>query len=702
MSRFYASIASRRFCLRSILLAWTALVLSTASDAQREDFSLVHGARVVLLCDGLTSRALKDPIYPSLARLARRGALGLVALPVAGQSSRTSAALSLAAGIPSQGRALDRAAYRAEEQVEGARAWQVLLRRTGIVPPVRDAVVHLGIASLDRRGVAANLPMANAFGARGAIIAPLELGASETERLAALFSIDARGIAPAAPKSSVDIIIYHVGGDRALLEARLSRALRSAGAIWVIGTRILRDRNAYAARPALTVMAGPGVRRGLLTSRTTRTPGLISFADVRPTLLGWLGLKPQPGWQGSPVTALRNDQPLDAIVKLDTMAATNVRAMVPGLSILGLLVGIGGAIAFSAAAGYRAAITPARLALAWAMSLPSALLLTGWLTEFVLMRAVHGRPVPAAMMVMAVMAAAGLIATAVLSGVSLSFHPTDIRRRTLYEISAFLAIICSLVLIDSVTGQRLLRTSLLAACGMSGIRFYGIGNEYMGLTVAAGLGLGHLGLRSSWSRVAATALAALVFGLGSIGANAGGVITAVSAFGMAAAIRGDRPLRWQAALGLPLLGIVAVFAFAIADRQLSGASSSHLGRAIGDASTSGPGVLLSIASRKLMMNAGILTQWPAIVSAGALMAAVFLARARMQDRLQALDHAIPPWREWRTTTYMAAITAFLFNDTGVVSALLIVAVFVICGLYLAIPAVGGDEAIRSADAGLVE
>lgn len=84
------------------------------------------------------------------------------------------------------------------------------------------------------------------------------------------------------------------------------------------------------------------------------------------------------------------------------------------------------------------------------------------------------------------------------------------------------------------------------------------------------------------------------------------------------------------------------------------------------------------------------------------MAAVFLARARMQDRLQALDRAIPPWREWRTTTYMAAITAFLFNDTGVVSALLIVAVFVICGLYLAIPALDGEEAIRSPDAGLVE
>jgi len=632
---------------------------------------------VAIVCSGLTFDGLTDSRCPTLRRLAQGGAVALMSMPVTASPDETSAVLSLACGIPCKAEDEDAEAYLADQRVEGDPARMVLLRRTGEAPPPGTcAVVHLGIAGLQRRKLAeqllgAQMPPDRHVGAK------IAQEAGPDGRLSALLAVDEQGVAPCAENAPLGYVV-HVGGHRRLLERCLRDAEEHSARIWVIGTPSKTCRNEFAARPTLTLMAGPDVPRGLLTSSTTRTLGLIAFSDVKPTLLHWFGIEPNAPAEtiaiGKPVNSL------DAVASLDRLASANVAAMIPVLGGCGAIVGLVVALSLGAIGPLRRYARSALYLLTACMALPVGFLCTG--------------PVIAALPMTAAPWLYGLILaaiTVVVGGLMQALsHFVPLRDVPLRRCLMVLAVTSLVIVGDGLCGQPLVKRSLLAACGMSGIRFYGVGNEYMGILVGTASGLLFL-TGGGWRAAAALGAGlALFFGVGVFGANAGGVVTAVGLFAYASAtIKGKRSglwtLLWPAALGLG-----AAFFFAFIDAGFLGKSASHLGGTIRATRFEGLGLVVDIAVRKLLMNFGVLASWPALVAIIAFAAFAYAAVTRFGAGLAALQDTYPRWAQWGPAAAYGAAVAFLFNDTGTVAALFVFGVFAVAGLYLRLASGVGD------------
>jgi len=635
--------------------------------------------------------ALADPELPTLRALAESGAVGLVAVPVRASRDEESVALSLSCGQPVRAGALDRLVRLGNEQVEGTAAIDVLRRRTGCaVSATNDVAVHLGIAVLCRRTLCDKL-LASRFSERNVsrVIGTARVTNDEKGyRIAALFASDSDGIAQLTPPWKMPIVVVHAGYGAHQVEQALRWVLAEAqGSIWVIGMPRYEQGNGYAVPPALTVLSGPGTLRGVLYSATTRTTGLISFSDVSASLL-----KRVAGGHsttGHAVSIVTSSEPIPQVRALHRVAVTNICGMVPVLLACGVAVVVAVILALAALAGAQHCAGPALGLLRAAMAIPLAFLMAGQCVERL------PRPLAWWEYIALVAAVAALLAAVI--PLCARFLPA--RASAERKATAFLVVTAVVIIGDGLLGQPLMRASLLAACGMSGIRFYGVGNEYMAILVGCLLGILFLLRLRAAHALAFGVFAMLFFGLGTVGANGGGVVTACAGFGFAAIILKGRPVaRMRYVLLLPILGIALAFLFAGADAQLFGQGSSHLGGALQAAKTIGLAELRDIAVRKFLMNIGILTSRPMLFALAVLAFLVSVGSKRVREEVDRLSGLYQGWVQWLPAAVYTAAVAFLFNDTGVVAALFIVGVWAIVGLFVIL----GTHFGRSARARLVE
>ena len=239
-----------------------------------------------------------------------------------------------------------------------------------------------------------------------------------------------------------------------------------------------------------------------LTSDTTQTRGLIAARDLAPTILAELGV-PVPlqmtGAEATP-TAL----PGENLVALDRLTRLNQEAQNP----IFWAVGVGAAfIVFSSLVLYLTG----RMA-GWA----------GWVARYGL-RVVSAWPLALllAPLVDPHTVGAYVVLFAGLTGL-LALLPSP----------PLICALTALVIVgDGLTGTTLISNSALSEYALSGIRFYGIGNEYMGVLIGGALlacvlvpglktappGLGAGGVILLW-----LALAAFVLSFPSFGAKGGG------------------------------------------------------------------------------------------------------------------------------------------------------------------------------------
>jgi hypothetical protein len=238
------------------------------------------------------------------------------------------------------------------------------------------------------------------------------------------------------------------------------------------------------------------------------------------------------------------------------------------------------------------------------------------------------------------------------------------------------------ILADAYAGQPLMRTSILAAAGTGGARFYGIGNEYMGFLIAATSGLVCLSRVRPNAVLLTGLLVVMTLGAGNVGANAGGVITATATFAAAFTVARRSSLGPRSAVLCVLLGLAAAGLFALVDAFLAGPSASHLGSAITRAHSGGGSILWAIVQRKVAMGIGVIASWPGALALTAALALGAIAFLAFRSDLEAVAHAYPGWRSWHPVAATGAVTAFVFNDTGMVPMLIIYGSFVLIGLTL--------------------
>ena len=367
---------------------------------------------------------------------------------------------------------------------------------------------------------------------------------------------------------------------------------------------------------------------GLLYSPSTRTAGLVTNADVAPTLLSLLGA-PVPSEMAGRVAEVRQGEPesaerLQRRMWFVTESGFEVWAVIGVLCACALGVGV--------LRGGRNGASAVVLALA---ALPAGALFA------------------AAVPVTGVLAVAALT---VLFARGISFLSSRISGGFAGALAAVSLATALLVLLDAAAGGVLERYSTIGYNPGTGTRFYGVGNEYAA-ALAGSLTLG-LGVLARQLRMAAAlpvmfgAVAVLVLGLPTMGADVGGSLALGIGVGATVGMLGGGGLRavipWSA----------GGFAFAAALFLASGLlfpDVSHGSRAAG-----GGGGLGEILIRKLALSAGYLTSPVLLLMliAGSVVIYAGWHRARGTPLAAAMPAAI-----------LAAVASGALNDSGIVAVL---------------------------------
>ncbi|NOU87949.1 hypothetical protein GC102_19565 [Paenibacillus sp. LMG 31460] len=274
-----------------------------------------------------------------------------------------------------------------------------------------------------------------------------------------------------------------------------------------------------------------------------------------------------------------------------------------------------------------------------------------------------------------------------------------------------------IITLDGSTGAHAMKYSILGYDPMIGARYYGIGNEYMGVLIGAlvlgvtaalqrrhgdgqpalrGGGLdgivpllvGSGKMEASPRLGAAVSPAAALLACGafllvtaclaapSLGANAGGSLSAAVAFGVAGAhcFAGERWRELRLGRGAALLsallalGLGALWLLNSADSPTAFARESHVGRAFHALHAGHFDQIGQLIERKLRMNVHLLraSAWSKVLITSLIVMAVLVLRPR--GRLRLWQHKYPYWMYGFSANMIGAIAALLLNDSGIVAA----------------------------------
>ncbi|MFH1151018.1 MAG: hypothetical protein V1748_11150 [Actinomycetota bacterium] len=405
------------------------------------------------------------------------------------------------------------------------------------------------------------------------------------------------------------------------------------------------------------IAAGKGFSRGLLRSASTRRPGLVSNGDFLPTVCEFFGISIPAEVTGSPMRTVPATFQVDHLQDLDAQYAVTrqVRWYVVFpyffLSLLLLILWV-----FSLAPVAEFLGWPYDAAMLSRVLRPTALVLAAAPVSFLLASVFRFESVLLPLgFCFAFSLAVGLGAWK-LPGWRPGADP----------FASICWLTAGIIVVDTALGGRLFMLPLLGDNAMEGSRFFGLSNTVAGLLVAvcvwgaAGLGRDRLARPGGarWVLLAGVGALTFVIGFGLLGANAGGVIVAVTTglvfyFGSA----GRRFTAWLdagIAVAVAAVTVVMVAADALFVR-------THAARA----ATGGAGRIAALMKQRLAIQLGQTTS--TLPFAIVLIAAVLLLAVWMRG-------PGPFWRGlWerertRTAAFYAilvgGLVAMLFEDTG--------------------------------------
>ncbi|HHZ19204.1 MAG TPA: hypothetical protein GX391_01630 [Firmicutes bacterium] len=403
------------------------------------------------------------------------------------------------------------------------------------------------------------------------------------------------------------------------------------------------------------LFCGPGFGQGLVYSHSTRVKGLMTPADLTATLLDFYGLPVPEDVDGRPVKVLPGT--VGELLKAHRWWRNNYRQRWPILTGYVALLAL---VFFAGLAGlsfYRCRWQQEglrRLALVL-LGVPLALLLISWLNPYT--------PVVTAFLTLAV---AGGTAYAI----------TRLFQNDLHRVAAIAAVTALVILVDLLTGAHLLKGSILGYSVMLGARFYGLGNEYMGVVLGAVL-MGLAGLYDVVNRPSRRVLLLIVAAVMAcvavliihprFGANVGGGIAATLGFCLALLLFAGKRIRLKE--GLFLLGITVIVVSLMAGLDsFTGYGNTHLGQNLKLIRAYGITAALRIITRKWQMNNGLIaaTPWTRVLLLFVLALPVIFRRP--SGLLKRAFCRYPSFLPGLKACVGTALVAFLVNDSGIVVA----------------------------------
>lgn len=722
------------------LRRWPALFLTAVILAAmgRPAVAASRPRLVILAINRLTLDNLIPCSLPNLGRLIREGAVGLMTTRSVGGLSPEKVYLSIGAGEPLTAGPEAGLVFDRDETYLGLSGREAYRLQTGLDPDPFH-LVHLGLAGIARANRDAVLT--GSYGRLG------EALVDHGWRVAALGNADRNG-APGREAVAVimdhagRVALGHVGADTVLQDVRAPGGARTnydvlrrdydrlrnqadlilitlgdvervhaagaslapAQAAGHLGTALRRidaflgyllrmDRRParillLVASPPLPrlslgerltpcILWGDGVSAGLAYSESTRQAGVVTQFDVTATIAAQFGLGPERITVGRPIVS--RPGAADSLPERYAVLVHSFQQREPVLQFYGYAIFLAAVFTYFLAArgpdAGRAAAYGRCLVTGLAM-VPVFLLFLGLMPM-----------VPVWLTLAAIVLFAGLAA--------LAWHrllpPGPVRPAMAGLLTA------GIVLADVLFGSPLLRRSLLGYSPIFGARFYGMGNEYLGVvlgaTILAGMSLSLMRPRGVRVYVGGLfILAALVIALPRLGANVGGAIAAVLGFGYTYCLMNGKRIHWREAAGLSAAVCALLLLLALCDLFLGARGHfSHLGQAVLRARHEGLQAVWSIIHSKLAMNFRLLsyTSW-AWVLVG-LLAAAPIAISYPPRWLRPFLPQTPPMKWGIKGMLFTALIGFLANDSGIV-----VAATILIYLGLALAYVPECDAGRSA------
>ncbi|HLR44888.1 MAG TPA: hypothetical protein VK065_06845 [Brevibacterium sp.] len=403
----------------------------------------------------------------------------------------------------------------------------------------------------------------------------------------------------------------------------------------------------------------------LLTSSSTRQPGLVQVTDLTPTLLAAAGVTGASGFAGAPLTFV--DGPEDAAGKqqrmLDRQTAVLTQESVSawfyaawGILLTGLLVTCAVLVKRR---GVRRAANAMTVGGLLAAALPVSTFLVNVLPW-------ERWPSADVAMLSGVVGWAIVLTTAGLVG--------PWRRLPAGPLGFISATTVGVLAVDVATGSSLQMSTLLGEPLLIASRFYGIGNSALALYCTAllvGLGIVCSWMRRRWSItaviVAAVLASCVLLATPGLGTKFGSVPTLILGTAVFALTAAGVRLSWRRLLlfGGGAAGLMLLVLFL--DWLRPAEQRTHFGSFFDSILTGEAGAVLL---RKIGMNIDILTQsWLTMILPFALAAVLWAAISPARFRIPLLDRWYRDMPLLRTSIISLAVllaVGTFINDSGIV------------------------------------
>lgn len=396
-------------------------------------------------------------------------------------------------------------------------------------------------------------------------------------------------------------------------------------------------------------------KKGLLESATTRRDGIIANLDLGVDILNELGLENEL-MIGRTLSNVERDDNIDFLSKeyKKIVSINNIRA-----TVVNTFVGI-----------VSASWVIAMLALLGKDKLPHKEKVFVVLKELIKL----GLIMPLTLLLAPIFnfnsqlgIASGVIITTIILYLSgrILFKNNDIKQMGYY---ALLTIV--LIVIDSIIGTVLMKNCVMSYDAIVGARYYGIGNEYEGVTIASAVFalsvLLHYKKIPKWLTVVSFIIILITSAFPSMGANVGGAISECIAYLLFIMLIFDIKLDFKKIIILGLSAVVIVLIFASLDLMLG--AESHLGVFAQQILKEGPQAIFNTFGRKIAMNMKLAKSsvWVNILLVGIVVIGVFIFTP--SKHMKNISNKYPMIFKGFIASMVGCLITLLVNDSGIVAA----------------------------------
>ncbi len=402
---------------------------------------------------------------------------------------------------------------------------------------------------------------------------------------------------------------------------------------------------------------GKGVENGSLTSGATRRDYIVANSDIAPSVLAFFSLADDTGTMiGRNITSIpkNNNETLQQAQELSGRTSMVNRLRVPlvkGYVFFQIIIILLALAAIFWLSEWRKILEPAMVSL---VTVPLVYLGLGYFRLSADWQYMIIAIILVVAMTWAVMRIAG---------------ENAVRAFFIMAIVTVLA-----VNLDLLTGSTLIQSSVLGYDPMAGARYYGVGNEFMGILLGSSIAAAAIAYQR-YPKRRLLLIIAIIFMLQcyliaspSWGANSDGMVTAPIAFLVTLFLLGDFKLGWRLIGVIIGVTLLATIGFTYYDMLRVPELQTHLGRAANQIAAGGLSEGLTIVARKLTMNLKLIRytiwSWVFIV----ILLVISLLVYRPVGAMMRLRQEKPYIVKGFGGIIAAALVGLVINDSGIVAA----------------------------------